>query len=58
MVKLGGRETEKRPTRAPARLVVKGIYVEQCFRALLKQSRRAFKGNCQIVFTSKTVPLN
>ena len=43
---------------APARLVVKGIYVQECFIALLKASRRAFKGDCQIVFTSKTVPLN
>ena len=58
VVKLGGRQTQKRSGRTPARLVVKGIHVEQCFLALLKESRRAFKGDCQIVFTSKTVPLN
>ena len=59
VVKLGGRQTQKRSgCKAPARLVVKGIHVEQCFLALLKESRRAFKGDCQIVFTSKTVPLN
>ena len=59
VVKLGGGQTPKRSRRAaPARLVVKGIHVEQCFLALLKESRRAFKGDCQIVFTSKTVPLN
>ena len=59
VVKLGGRQTQKRSGRAaPARLVVKGIHVEQCFLALLKESRRAFKGKRQIVFTSKTVPLN
>ena len=59
VVKLGGRQTAKRSGRkAPARLVVKGIHVEKCFLALLKESRRAFKGDRQIVFTSKTVPLN
>ena len=58
VVKLGGRQTQKRKGRAaPARLVVKGIHVEQCFLALLKESRRAFKGDCHIVLTSKTAPL-
>ena len=58
MVKLGGRQTQKRAKRPPGRLVVKGIHVEECFIALLRESRRAFKGDASIEFTHQTVPNN
>ena len=56
VVKLGGRQTQKRTKRPPGRLVVKGIHVEECFVALLRKSRRAFKGDALIEFTHRTVP--
>ena len=58
VVKLGGRQTQRRKTRASVgRLCVKGVHVEQCFYAIVRESRRAFKGNSAVKFTSATVPL-
>ena len=56
VVKLGGRQTKERTGRAPGRLVVKGMNVDECFVALLRKSRRAFKGNALIEFPHRTVP--
>ena len=57
VVKLGGRQTQRRKTRASVgRLCVKGANVDQCFYAIVRESRRAFRGNGEVKFTSKTAP--
>ena len=58
LVKLGGRWTTKRCRRPAARLVVKGFNVEECFYAVLQESREAFKKRSDIKFNSRTVPLH
>ena len=56
VVKLGGRQTQKRKTRASvARLCVKGAHVKECFYAIVKESRRAFKGAGNPKFNRRTV---
>ena len=58
LVKLGGRRTRQRRQRPPGRLVVKGFNVEECFYAVLQESREAFKERSDIKFNSRTVPLH